>query len=203
MSKLDAFMHFNEFPRHLTISFFLTSFCTYICTVKKNKTSIFKSNNMKKITFILFALISGTAFAQSATATASAEIMSPMTIGKTTDLNFGKIASTSAGTVRIGTDNVVAGSATRISGTTPTAAAFTVNGANNYAYTVSVPQSITLTNLTGDGGETMTVDSFTHNSTEVGTGEPQTFQVGARLNVGESQVVGNYTGDVIVTVAYD
>jgi hypothetical protein len=49
---------------------------------------------MKKITFILFALIAGTSFAQNSRlklkALVNAEIVSPITIEKAIDLNFGR-----------------------------------------------------------------------------------------------------------------
>ena len=71
---------------------------------------------MKKITFILLALIGGTSFAQSAdaTATVNATLVSPITISNSTsNLDFGNIAAPTTST-----DIIVstAGSRTAVSG---------------------------------------------------------------------------------------
>ncbi|HSM62882.1 MAG TPA: DUF4402 domain-containing protein, partial [Gillisia sp.] len=55
---------------------------------------------MKKITFILFALIAGTTFAQNTAndaAITTAEIVSPLSITKNRALNFGRIIGGTAG----------------------------------------------------------------------------------------------------------
>lgn len=160
---------------------------------------------MKKITFILLALITGTAFGQTeASAAAAADIVSPLTIVQAADLTFGKVTNT-GGTVNIYTDNTYDGTATRVGTTVPAAAAFTVNAALNYGYSVTLPtgNEITLTNQTSGGSETMTVSGLNHNSDGTGDGADETFQVGGTLTVNASQVVGNYTGTVTVSVAYE
>ncbi|MDT0648174.1 DUF4402 domain-containing protein [Zunongwangia sp. F260] len=162
---------------------------------------------MKKITFILLAFIGTTAFAQegvTATNQASADIVSPITISESTDLVFGKVANNAAGNVIVGTDNSVSGTATRVGGTTPTAAEFTVNAALGYGYTVTLPtdNEITLTNQTTTGSS-MLVNNIVHNSDKVGDGADETFQVGGTLTLAADQVVGNYTGSLPITVAYE
>jgi len=160
---------------------------------------------MKKITFILFAFIGGTTFAQSAdgTATVNAEIVSPITISNSSsNLDFGNIATPDADT-----DIVVstAGSRTAVTGVTipggtVSAAIFTVNAANNYGYTISIPDiDLKL------AGETDMPVSFTSSlgGTSTGTGADQTLNVGGTLTVGASQGAGAYTGTVTVTVAYE
>lgn len=159
---------------------------------------------MKKITFILIALITGTTFAQSSDGTASvdANIVSPITISDgTSNLDFGNIATPDAST-----DIVVSSAGTRtavtgvtIPGGTVSAAAFSVNAADGYNYTISIPTI----NLTGTG-VAMPV-TFTHDggTTPVGSGSAQTLNVGGTLKVGALQAGGAYTGTVTVTVAYE
>ncbi len=165
---------------------------------------------MKKITFILFALIAGTTFAQntsSGTADASASIVSAITIANGTPLNFGKILKGTAGTVIISPDGTrsVTGGITEISGTPFSASTFIVNASEGFTYTINYTPSITLTNASLVAGtKTMTVDTFTNDlgSTVTGTGEDQDLKVGATLNVANDQVEGIYSGTATVTVTY-
>ncbi len=163
---------------------------------------------MKKITFILFALIAGTTFAQvsestaKATANAAAHIVSPIEIESKQDLNFGKVANNAAGTVVVKTDSDASDSSLSQIGTiTPTAAMFHITAAENYAYSVTLPTSVALSN----GTVTITVDSFIDDAgeTPTGSGEAQTVGVGATLNVASGQATGNYTGTFDVTVTYE
>lgn len=163
---------------------------------------------MKKITFILFALIAGTTFAQdskSATANAAADIVSPIGISAQQDLNFGKVANNTAGTVVISNEGVVTG-LSQIGGSAPKAAAFDITAANGFAYTITLPGSdIELTHSNGTGtNDIMIVNNFNHNATTTtGSGSAQEIGVGATLNVDASQATGNYTGTFDVTVSYN
>ncbi|MDT0676954.1 DUF4402 domain-containing protein [Autumnicola musiva] len=161
---------------------------------------------MKKITFILFALIAGTTFAQSSasgTATVNAEIVSPISITDGTDLDFGRIiGNTAGGTVTVATngertadnDDLLAPS------TTVQSASFSVKAAEGYTYKVEIPE----VNLTGAGDAMPVVfTSSLGNANIVGTGAAQTLNVGGALKVNASQAEGNYTGTVEVTVAYE
>ncbi|SFD78748.1 protein of unknown function [Chitinophaga sp. CF118] len=136
-------------------------------------------------------------FAQvTASADASATIVTPISITKTADMNFGNVAvqSTTAGTVVLAPDN----SRTKTGGVTLpattgtiSAAIFTVSGEGSYTYTITLPSSVTITNA----GNNMTVNTFT--STPSGTGTlssgTQTLKVGATLNVAAGQAAGTYT----------
>ncbi len=161
---------------------------------------------MKKITFMLFALIAGTTFAQSADATAAvnAAIVSPITISNTgaSALDFGNLASPSAATdIVVSTAGVrTAVSGVTIPGTTSTAAAFSVVAENGYSYSVSIPDIV----LTGTGGADMAV-TFAHDAgaTPAGTGSAQAINVGGTLTVNANQVATSYTGTATVTVAYE
>jgi len=158
---------------------------------------------MKKITFILFALIAGTTFAQeTATANAAADIVSPFVISAEQDLNFGKVANDATGTVVVGTDGTLgATSLDQIGSTAPAAASFDVTAANSFNYTIALPSSVDLTN----GTEDITVDTFSHDAgaSTQGIGTIQTIGVGATLNVAAEQATGNYDGTFDVTVSYD
>src|SRR6202012_558778 len=121
-------------------------------------------------------IIAGTnaSFAQaSATASASANIITPISIVKTVDMNFGNVAvsATTAGTV------VLATTGTRTTGGaggvtlpathgTVTAASFTVSGLASYTYAITLPTSAIIT----DGStHQMTVNTFTSNPSSTGT----------------------------------
>src|SRR5690606_20670673 len=102
---------------------------------------------MKKITFILLGLISGTALAQnsaSTTAEVSAVIVEPIGIVAVTNLNFGKIAAgegSEAGAVRVHPDNSVTYSnpAMKVPSNVVTAATFTISGATGVNYGINIP----------------------------------------------------------------
>jgi hypothetical protein len=166
---------------------------------------------MKKITFILFALIAGTTFAQNnATASdvnAQAQIVSPLTITASSALNFGQIARTTAGgTVILKTDASVDATSTAdyISASTTTVPTFSITGESGSSYVVTVPSTdITLTR--DSGSETMMVNTFTTSLTgnEGTIGTDDSFTVGATLNVGSTQAVGVYKGTFDVSVDYN
>jgi hypothetical protein len=175
---------------------------------------------MKKLIFTAVILLAFTAatFAQvSATAVATANIVSPIAITKTLDLNFGNIAvGAAAGTVVMDP----AGLRTPTNVTLPvitgtvTPATFTVSGTASYTYAITIPAAATTTTISDGAAHTMTVNNWT--STPSGTGTldgvtgQQTLTVGATLNIGASQASGSYsssnaggTGDFTVTVNYN
>ncbi|HKL36092.1 MAG TPA: DUF4402 domain-containing protein [Salegentibacter sp.] len=156
---------------------------------------------MKRITFILLALVSGTAFAQSATANAAADIVSPLQIEATQALNFGKVSNNAAGSVVITADGLVSG-LPQIGTTTPVPATFNVTAADGFTYSVTLPGTVVLTNSNSDE---ITVNNFVDNAgaTPEGTGSAQTIGVGATLNVAATQKTGNYTGTFDVSVDYN
>ena len=164
---------------------------------------------MKKITFILFALISGTAFSQTATANASADIVSPISITHDgADLVFGKvIPAETATTIVLNTDGTVNASSTgtSVSSSTRTAASFTISATNTYFYSISIPSAaISLTGPTGSVD--MTVEDFTQNLSAANNqsdGNDDNLLIGGTLKVGANQQEGNYEGQFTVNVAYE
>ena len=154
---------------------------------------------------------SAASFGQStANAPTSATIITPISLNKTVDMNFGNIAvNASAGTVIL----VPAGTRTKTGGVTlpvvtgtVTAATFTVAGEGSSAYSITLPATdLTITRVSGS--ETMTVNTFTSTPSSTGTlsGGDGTITVGATLNVAGSQVAGTYTNAAgfAVTVNYN
>ena len=173
---------------------------------------------MKKITFILFALITGTTFAQvtqnaataTTTAPVNAEIVSPIKIANVNPLDFGRIiGNTAGGTVSIAAS--AAGTRTALvntdllagTGNTPSAASFDITAASGYSYSVDL--SASTANLSGTG-DNMPI-SFNHNllaAANPGGGATATvLYVGGDLTVNGGQLEGAYTGEVSVTVTYE
>ena len=164
---------------------------------------------MKKITFILFALIAGTAFGQnttSASADVNAVIVSPISITSTRALNFGTIAQeTSGGNVRIAHDAIgtrtFSNSGMRVSTSleTPTSAIFEITAPAGYTYGISIP------NTTLSFGDFEIPVSFTHSQTGTGNegGVTDMLYVGGLLDVAGNEDSGTYEGVVTVTVAYE
>jgi len=135
-----------------------------------------------------------------ATSNASANIISPISISKSADLNFGNLSvDASGGTVILDPSAAAvraSGGAGGVSFPATTgsvsAATFVVSGQANFTYAVNLlTASIQITN----GANTMTVDNFT---TSAGAGTlnnlgTQTIYVGADLTVAGSQAPGLYT----------
>lgn len=169
---------------------------------------------MKKVTIILSSIILMTiaslsvkAQATSATddAIATARIITPITLTNTQGLAFGNIAASGAiGTVTISP----AGARSHSGGVTPSVigtfnnAIYSATGEANATYTITLPASVSIT----DGTNNMLVNGFTSDPAATGlfsgTGT-QTINVGATVNVGASQVTGNYSGTYDVTIAYN
>lgn len=159
---------------------------------------------------IAMFLISGTAFTQvTATATASATILAPISLTKTADMNFGNLAvNASPGTIVL----TPAGARTATGGVTflPSnqgtiaAASFTVVGLADATYSITLPAGPT---TISNGVNDMTVDDWTSDPTPTGTltGGTQTLNVGATLDVPASSVAGIYTSATPfnVTVNYN
>lgn len=165
-----------------------------------------------KILAVLVAMVgfSAASYAQSATATAAATIITPITITFGQNMNFGNIAvsSTLGGTVvlapngtRTPSDGVSLSSANP---GTVTAASFTVSGASGYTYSITLPGDSAVKVV--KGSDEMTVTNFTSTPSGTGTltGGSQVLNIGATLNVSAGQAIGAYTSsNFTVTVAYN
>ncbi len=143
----------------------------------------------------------------SATSNASATIISPISISKSADLDFGNLAVDAAGGTVILDPSATASRASAGAGgvtfpaTTGTvsAATFLVSGQANFTFSVNILNtSIQITS----GANVMLVDNF---ATSTGAGVlsnlgTQTVYVGADLTVGGSQAPGVYTSPSPFTV---
>jgi hypothetical protein len=136
-----------------------------------------------------------------------ARIITPITLTKDRDLDFGVIArGTASSTIVVDkvanpTPNVTAGDAVVLSSTAQTSAQFTVSGETGKTYAITIPTTQDIT----DGTNHLTISAFTcsnslTNST-IGTGN--VFYVGGTLTVPTSAVSASYTGTFSVTVAYN
>jgi len=161
---------------------------------------------MKKL-FVLTIMMAGFSaglFAQvSATANASATIITPIAIANTADMDFGNVAvNATPGTVVLtpAAARSTTGGCTlpAVTGTVA-AAAFTVTGLADATYSITLPAAaLTITS----GANTMTVDTWTSSPTPTGTltGGSENLTVGATLNVAGSQAPGTYTSAAPFTV---
>lgn len=154
---------------------------------------------------------SSSAFAQaSATSSASANVITPISIVKTADMNFGNaaVSASTAGTVVLapaGTRTATGGVTLPVTAGTVSAAAFTVSGAASYTYSITIPGSSV--NLTYSG-HTLVASAFTSSPSATGTlsaSGTQTLTVGATLAVTAGAIAGTYTNAtaVPVTVNYN
>jgi hypothetical protein len=141
-----------------------------------------------------------------ATGTATIDLLSPLTIQKLQDLDFGTVAVTAAGTAVI--DPVANSISTTgglvAAGGTPHAALFRGAASQNSVVNIKLPkQPITLTRV--GGAETVTVSNFTLDGpTKRQMAQATTFdiKVGATLTVPAGQIAGQYTGTFDVTAQY-
>lgn len=168
---------------------------------------------MKKLVILfvsLFVLViaaknASAQYDKSATANATATIITPIDITKSTDLSFGNIiASGTTGTVTVDLNNT----RTRTDGAsfpsvpgTISSAEFTVTGLTGTAYTVTLPNNGQI-KLSGTGKD-MELTGFTHNASGTLTTGSETFKVGATLNVDKDQAAGSYAGSFPVIVNYN
>lgn len=157
----------------------------------------------------LATVLAPAASAATAVATLELAIVEPLTLTKNADLEFGALfAGVSAGTVVInptsGARSTTGGVTTATAGFSP--ARFTVTGDANQRVQINVPNGSLFINRIG-GGAQMRVRKFRRqmlipNAPRIGPAGTLTFNVGATLDVGASQLPGRYTGSFNVTVDY-
>ena len=146
------------------------------------------------------------AYAATRAAPVEAVAISPLSLVKTEDLDFGTLVSGPvAGTATINANTgarTTTGGVTAAGGGTPKRAEFVGIGGRGILIIVAISASPTISN--GTGGTmptTLAVQGGTGVRLFPGTGV-QTFRVGGRLNVGANQPAGNYTGTFSLTVTY-
>lgn len=140
----------------------------------------------------------GAAQAATASASATAQILQPVSVVKNTDLNFAQIIpATSASTVAVSTGGVRTCGAALVCSGSVTVANFTATGQSGQTATVSVPGSVSLTS----GSDTMST-TLVPSATSLSLAPTGSFTVGGTLSVGANQAAGTYTGSFSVTVEY-
>lgn len=170
---------------------------------------------MKKVTIILtgvilmsIASLSVKAQSQTATdqATASATIVTPITIDNNSPLAFGLLSPTAtAGTVVLTAAETTERTSTNVTllGTLPfSSAQYIITGETGALYGINVPATIT---LSATGGYSMDITTSKSKPT---TGNQMTagnnyLYVGGSLAVGASQHPGAYSATYDVTVTYE
>ena len=162
---------------------------------------------MKKITFILLALISGTVFAQQNEAKGTAEVIAtiaqPLTITSSGNLDFATIAQPDAAAdVKLSYDNVrtIPTGMVVPANTTTSVPTFTVKKETGLTYKVVTGS----TDLKIEGGDDkITIKDLTTSLDATIGVTAETFTVGATLGLIADQSPGNYKGEVSVTVSYE
>lgn len=149
---------------------------------------------------IVAALSSTGAYAQSATADASATILEEITVTAGDDLAFGTIVVGATGDdVTIDADGSFTCGANLTCTGTNSAASFDVTGTAGEVVTVAVDASVTLVS----GTDEMTASLTGSDSTlTLDTAGEAGFTVGGVLTVGDNQPSGDYAGQFDVTVDY-
>ena len=186
---------------------------------------------MKKVKLLISALFTGfiintngqNNFKVSSALNVSARLVSATSINTDKPMSFGglRVLSTEAATVKLRpTDSVREfSSQTAVSGINGSenmsaAAIFTVQGEPNTNYKVSLlDNSIEINTAATDSNKTMTVNNFTlsFDNTSVASDLTQQlsndginkFTVGATLNIGTSQKIGDYMGRFIIAIDYE
>jgi len=155
-----------------------------------NKTT----QQLKKLALVVtMAGLSASLQAVDFDATATANVVAPLTVTENTALDFGDIGATaSAGSVTISTAGARSSTnVTEFATDTGNAADITGDGFGNSTFTLS----FTGGTLSDGSGNTMAVGTFTHNAgaTPTLSGGTLNFQVGATLTVGANQTANAYT----------
>lgn len=144
------------------------------------------------------------ASAQTATGTATAEILETIQLTSVADLDFGQIVPKQvAGTVTVSSSGATSSSDVFVI-TPGSPGQWNVTGLANASYQIILPTTAVI--RIGTSPVTMVVNNFEHNAgatpTLDGTGN-DSFNVGANLQVGANQQTGVYAGNYVVSVAYN
>lgn len=182
------------------------------------------STKITKLALALGAMVlAGSAWSQSntATATATATVVAPLTVAKVTDMNFGTFAATTGASsvMKLSTTALTTGSTAQIyTGAALSVAKFRVTGDAARTFSISYAGSSTqldcatpVANMPVDwtavamSAETAATDLSDGSDSLTGTltaGVANIF-AGGNLTVGAYQPAGVYTGNLVVTVAYN
>ena len=172
------------------------------------KTTILKFFTLSAAIFA-FSNISFGQDTSTAAANAGANIITPISIVKVTDINFGDLVPSLTTPVNVvmnqtGTITSDAQYFLATSSTPRTAASFTITGAADHAYKINCPATI---DLEGPGEAEMTLTfnpSLAIDGSPLAlTGGTQTLNLGGSLALAANQTAGAYSAEFNVTVAYE
>lgn len=141
-----------------------------------------------------------------ASSNASVDLLSPLSLQKLQDLDFGTITAATAGTAVLDpiANSVITTGGVLAAGGTPHAAQFRGAAAKNSVVNIKLPkQRVTLTRI--GGTETLVASNFTLDGpTKKQMAQATTFdiRVGATLTVPGLPVPGHYVGTFDVTAQY-
>lgn len=159
--------------------------------------------------FAAFALLvpaTASAGPVSSAATGTAALLSPVSVIKNSDMDFGTLVVAGAGTAVIDplTGSLTTTGAVTKSGTAAHPATFISTGSKNAVVLIRLPTNpITLKRI--GGTETLTVSTWTLDGAtnrRIPGNTTFTFAVGATANIAAGQVNGKYVGTFTVTVQY-
>jgi len=142
------------------------------------------------------------------TASAGANIITPISIVKVTDINFGDLVPSlsTAVTVVMDQSGTITSDAQYFlanSSTPRTAASFTITGEAGHTYKINCPETIDLEGPGDDMTLTFNPSLAIDGSSLTLTGGTQTLNLGGSLALAANQTAGAYTGTFDVTVAYE
>ena len=174
------------------------------------KTTILKFFTLSAAIFA-FSTISFGQDTDNATASAGANIISPLTITKVSDLHFGDLVPSTeeSVTVIMEQDGTISSAAQYYLSTgTRTAASFKITGAADHTYKINCPATVTLAGQGDAAGSTMTLTfdpnlSITGTSITMPSSGTETLNLGGSLVLAANQASGTYTVNFDVTVAYE
>ncbi|AEG91845.1 DUF4402 domain-containing protein [Ramlibacter tataouinensis] len=177
--------------------------------------SNFKKNSTRAALAVALAVAALSGHAVEGVASASGTVVAPIAVTKSADLNFGKFAPGTGGSMTVSTSGAATSTGVvRSTAVTPTAARFDVSGDANATYAITYTGSSTALTHAVDSTKTMALsihsDLTAGNATSgtvssgtlSGTGT-QSVYVGGTLTVGAAQVAGTYNGSVKVQVEYN
>lgn len=135
-------------------------------------------------------------------ATARARIVKPLTLTRTSHMDFGDIVVQDAGVATLTMGGALSCTGGLVCAATGTPAAYLVTGTNNQVVTVSAPD-VTLTNA-ANPGTPLTLDLTAPTTVTLPNSGASglDFSVGGSIAVAASTREGVYTGDLNVTVDY-